>query len=128
MSKAILRPLQITDLDNIMTWVNDPEVVRNFQNFDMKITKKAEKKFLEKILASKNDRMFAVETETGEYLGNAGIHQIHSKNRLGRLALIIGNKQHWGKGYAQSAVKVLLQYAFNVYDLNKVWLMTLFKS
>lgn len=124
-AQARIRPLLMSDLDNIMTWVNNPEVVINFQNFDMHITREAEKAFLEKALANKDDRMYAVESESEEYLGNAGIHGISSKNKLGRLALIIGNRDYQGRGYGQSALKELLKYAFEENGLNKVWLIVL---
>ena len=123
MTQAILRPLEIKDLDKIMEWVNDPKIVFNFQNFDLKITREAEKAYLEKILASADDRLFAIETENGTYLGNVGLHNISSKNKLGRLALIIGNKEFLGRGYGQSAIKELVKYAFDECGLNKVWLI-----
>lgn len=118
-----LRPLQIEDVDNVMTWVNDPKVVFNFQNFDMKITREAEIAYLEKILTSNDDKLFAVETENRTYLGNAGLHGLSSKNRLGRVALIIGNKKFWGKGYGQNAMRELIKYAFDECRLNKIWLI-----
>ncbi len=122
---ARLRSLRMDDLDNMMGWVNDPEIIINFQNFDMHLTREQEQKFLEGILASESDKMFAVEDENGFYLGNAGIHGISSKNRLGRLALIIGKKDTHGKGYGQSALKQLLQHSFEEYQLNKVWLIVM---
>ena len=120
MKHARLRPLQMTDLDSIMPWINDPEVVKNFQNFDKEVTREEEQRYLEKMLASPHDKLFAIETEAGEYLGNAGIHDIHTKNNEGRLGLIIGNKKQWGGGYGQSAVRALIQYAFEVCDLHRI--------
>ena len=122
---AQLRPLRMDDLDNMMEWINNTEIIINFQNFDMNITREQEQKFLERILASESDRMFAVEDENGIYLGNAGIHGISSKNKLGRLALIIGKKYFQGKGYGQSALKQLLKYSFEDCQLNKVWLVVM---
>ncbi len=120
MAPARLRPLGMSDLGNIMHWVNDQEVVGNFANFKVPISRDEEQKFLEKILASETDRVFAIETESGEYLGNAGLHQIHWPSRVGRIAVIIGKKNYWNEGYAESAVEALLQLAFNQYNLHKV--------
>ncbi|MBI2668344.1 GNAT family N-acetyltransferase [Candidatus Woesearchaeota archaeon] len=121
MTTARLRPLEIRDLDSIMQWVNDPAVVGNFANFKVPISRDDEQKFLEKTIASETDRVFAIETEQGEYIGNAGLHQIHWPSRVGRIAVIIGKKDHWNEGYAEAAVESLLRLAFNQYNLHKVW-------
>lgn len=120
MTSARLRPLEMSDLESIMCWVNDQEVVGNFANFKFPISKDEEKKYLEKILSSETDRVFAIQTEQGEYIGNAGLHQIHWPSRVGRLAVIIGKKEHWNEGYAEAAVKALLDLAFNQYNLHKI--------
>ncbi|HLD00575.1 MAG TPA: GNAT family protein [Candidatus Nanoarchaeia archaeon] len=121
MANVRLRSLEMSDLDNIMRWVNDPEVVGNFANFKIPISREEEKKFLEKTLASETDRVFAIENEQGDYVGNVGIHQIHWPSRVGRLGLIIGAKENWNKGYAETAVNEVLGLAFNHYNLHKVW-------
>lgn len=123
MAHAHIRPICLEDVDGMMTWVNNPDVVRNFQNFDKQFTRKEEIVYLEKMLASPNDRLFAIETENGDYIGNVGLHGISSKNKLGRLALIIGRQEYRGRGYGQSAVREALRYAFENYRLNKVWLV-----
>ena len=123
MGNARIRPISLQDVDNIMKWVNDPEVIKNFQNFDLKITREQEIAYLEKMVTSNSDRVFAIEAEDGTYLGNVGLHGISSKNRLGRLALIIGNQAYRGQGYGQSAVCAVLKYAFEERNFNKVWLM-----
>lgn len=123
MAEARIRPIRIGDVDSIMGWVNDPDVVRNFQNFDMKITREQEIAFLEKMIASSDDRLFTIGAEDGVHIGNVGLHGISSKNQLGRLALIIGRKEYRGKGYGYSAVKEVLRYAFDTHALNKIWLV-----
>ena len=117
MQTVKLRPLEMSDLDNIMKWVKDPEVTGNFANFNVPISRENEQKYLEKILASEVDRVFAIETATHEYIGNIGLHQIHWPSRVGRFALIIGDKEHWNKGYAESAVHSLLDLAFNRFSI-----------
>ena len=121
--KASLRPLEIGDLESVLKWVNDPEVIGNFQNFKMPISREDEKKYLEGLLASGNDKVFSIEAPNGEYIGQVGIHQIHWPSRNGRIALIIGNKEHWGEGYGQGALREILRLSFEQYNLHKVWLV-----
>lgn len=121
MSTAHLRPLQRNDLDNIMPWVNDPDIVGNFQHFNRTMSREEEKQYLEKLLSSPTDKVFAVEAEDGTYLGNIGLHQIYLPSRNARFAIILGRKDYWGQGYAQSAIPQLLKVAFDDVGLHKVW-------
>jgi len=40
------------------------------------------------------------------------------------LGIVIGEKDCWGKGYGQDAVRLLLDYAFNLLNLNSIMLGT----
>ena len=107
----VIRPLTIKDVDHIMTWVNDPEVVKNLQHFNKRFTRADEVAWAERSIKSTHDAVFSFFTPAGEYVGQAGIHQIAWENKLGRLSLIIKREQ-WGKGYAQQIVPMLLRHAF----------------
>src|SRR3989338_10821220 len=121
--KLYLRPLKLKDIDLVMTWVNDPKVIKNLQHFNKKFTRKEEQAFIRKSLKSKNDFIFSIfrKSDNG-YIGQGAINQIIWENKLGRLSLII-KKEHWGKGYAQQAIPLILRFAFNQLKLHKVWLM-----
>ncbi|MCB9687620.1 MAG: GNAT family N-acetyltransferase [Alphaproteobacteria bacterium] len=117
-----LRPIRVDDVDAIMTWVNDPEVVRNFATMG-NITREQEVAFLERMIASETDRLYAIETLEGQYLGNAGIHKIWWPARNGRLGIVIGDKAHHGRGLAQEALRLLLAHGFGELGLHKLWMV-----
>ena len=115
-----LHPLKLGDIDYIMTWVNDPDVVKNFKNFKG-FTKHEESKLLKKIIKSKNDKAFSVfRRSDGTYLGQCAINQISWANKLGRFAIFI-TKENWGKGYAEEAIRILINFAFRKLKLHKIW-------
>lgn len=122
MKKLKMNPLKISDVENIMTWVNDPEVIKNLQHFNKKFTKKDETEYVGRILKSKNDFVFSFFNERGEYVGQGGIHQISWENKLGRLSVII-KREFWNKGYAQEILPALVVHAFKKLRLHKIWLM-----
>lgn len=125
MSLVRLRPLTLDDVDHMMAWVNDPDVVGNLAVFAGKpITRAEEVAYVERMLASKEDRVFAIERAgDGAYLGNVGLHQIHWRSRVGRIACIIGARAEMGRGYGSAAIRLALDHAFDVLELHKVWLM-----
>jgi UDP-4-amino-4,6-dideoxy-N-acetyl-beta-L-altrosamine N-acetyltransferase len=119
---VFLVPLNTSHIDHVMTWVNDPEVVKNFQNFGATISREDELRFIEKMAASPDDRIFSLFNESREYVGQGGINQISWANKLGRLSIFIAKSQQH-KGYGREAVKALVDKAFAEVGMNKVWLM-----
>src|SRR3989338_6535034 len=103
-----MRPLKLTDVDYIMTWVNDSDVVKNLQHFNKKFVKKDKVNYVKRILNSKNDFVFSFfEKKSGNYVGQGGIHQVSWENKLGRLSIVV-RKEHWNKGYAQEILPSLV--------------------
>jgi RimJ/RimL family protein N-acetyltransferase len=129
MSLVRLRPLALTDVNRMMDWVNDPDIVGNVAAFSgQALTRGAEEAYVRRVVASRDDKVFAIErAEDGRYLGNVGIHQIHWRSRVGRLACIIGYRAEMGKGYGSAAIAGALDWAFGQAKLHKVWLVV-FKS
>jgi RimJ/RimL family protein N-acetyltransferase len=122
------KKVSLEDIDYVMTWINDPEVVKNFQNFDRQISKTEELEFLERIIASPVDHLFSLfDAESGAYVGQGGINNIAPKNNLGRLSIFI-RKEMQHQGYGRTAVLEILRYAFKDLNLHKVWLVVFEKN
>ena len=118
-----LRPIRTSDVDGIMTWVNNPQITRNFAGMSRQITREEELVYLEGMIRSKTDRLYALETTDGEYLGNAGLHKIYWPARNGRVGLVVGNPKAQGKGIGQQAMRLILALGFLELGLHKVWLI-----
>ena len=77
-----LRAYEMEDLDNVMSWVNDPDVTRTLASLPFPISRGQEGEWLEKAVMGKgDDKIFAIETKEGEYLGGLGLMKIDWKNR-----------------------------------------------
>jgi RimJ/RimL family protein N-acetyltransferase len=118
-----LRPIRLDDVDAIMTWINDPEVTKNFAGMSSEITREQELAFLESILASETDRLYAIEDFEGRYLGNAGIHKIYWPARNGRLGIVLGARDARGRGLGSEALNLLCAVGFRELGLHKLWLV-----
>lgn len=115
-----LRPIRLDDVDAILSWVNDPEITANFATMGH-ITREQEIAYLERTLASDSDRLYAIETHDGVYLGNAGLHRIYWPARNGRLGVVIGTKAAQGRGLGQEAIRLLVALGFLELGLHKIW-------
>ena len=68
-----LRPISLDDVDDIMEWINDPQVTRNFAGLSKTITREEEARFVQQMIDSETDRLWAIIDQDGLNLGNAGI-------------------------------------------------------
>ncbi len=120
-----LRPVSEDDVDAILGWVNDPEVVGNLAAFSGEpFTREQELSYVRSMQASAVDRVFSVFAQDDDrYLGQVGLHQIHWRSKVARLACIIGSSDEWGKGFGSAAISSLLDTAFGTEGLHKVWLV-----
>lgn len=118
-----IRAMEKTDLDNVMQWINNPEITQYLLAFTLPLSRAAEEKWLESATHhTESDKLFALETLSGEYLGGCGLHRIDAVNRHAELGIVIGKSSHLGKGYGADAMNVLLRLGFHAINLNKIYL------
>ncbi len=64
---------------------------------------------------------FVVEVD-GLVVGRCGLMGIDPTHRTAMLGIGIGDPAYWGRGYGREAVRLLLDYAFRLRNLRRVWL------
>ncbi len=119
---VFIRPLEVNDAKISYKWRND-KVIWIYTEFkpDKQITEEIETAWLKNALLVKNDYRFAIcIKETGEYIGN--VQFLSLKNKCADLHLFIGESKYWGRGIGKEAIKLLLDYGFDVLNLCNVLL------
>jgi len=119
-----IRAYERSDLDALMTWVNDEEITRNLgAPMIYPLPRAAEEKYLElNTHPGEPDCRWAIETLAGQYLGRISLMNIDWINRSAQVGIVIGVKTFWGKGYGTDAMRVVLRFAFEKMNLHRVWL------
>ena len=122
-----LRALEPSDLHRTLRWHNDPELYQTLQGVFRFVSEQAEEKWLaEKAQYSTTEVNLAVcVRESGQHVGIISLRNIEPVARHGELALFIGEASARGKGYGRSAVRQLLDHAFNDLGLQRVFLYVL---
>jgi RimJ/RimL family protein N-acetyltransferase len=64
---------------------------------------------------------FVIEAD-GACIGACGLFNIDVAARHCELGITIGERDYWGRGYGREAVRLMLDYAFRVRNLRRVWL------
>jgi RimJ/RimL family protein N-acetyltransferase len=120
-----LRPLSESDVDDIMTWVNDPDVVGNLAAFAGEpFTRDDELAWIRRTLASTSDVVYSIlDATSGRYLGQIGIHQIHARSKVGRLGVVVAARADMGKGHGTAAIRAIADLGFGALGLHKLWVM-----
>jgi RimJ/RimL family protein N-acetyltransferase len=119
--KCYLSPINPEDFEKYTEWINDMEVSAGMVFSSSIITPAMEREVLEK-LSNSNKDFAIIDKEKDELIGNIGFPRIDPLNRIGEIGLFIGNKEYWGKGYGVEAIKLILDYGFNILNLHNIYL------
>lgn len=121
---VLLRAARRDDMLAIHEYNNDPEVElagggdppipqsfeRLLADFDAEAGK-----------GGRNGASFIIEADD-HCIGFCALFHFDEAGRTAALGITIGDKAYWGKGYGREAVQLLVDYAFRLRNLRRVWL------
>ncbi|MEO6845644.1 MAG: GNAT family protein [Chthoniobacterales bacterium] len=121
--RLILRPLVVADTKgDYAKWLNDPEVCAENSHAVFPATLPALRDYVAKISVSRSDVVLAMELKKGrKHIGNISLQNINWVNRGAELAILIGAKSCWGKGYGLEAVTLMVDYGFQKLGLHRIY-------
>jgi len=120
--KCYLSPITVEDAEQYCEWLNDFEIASNLLIFSQQLSLEKERVILQDMIKN-NSQIFAiVNLETDKLLGNCSIFRINQRNRKAEVGIFIGDKKYWNKGYGSEAFTLLLDYGFNILNLNNIML------
>ena len=121
-----LRPLHSRDLDAILAAYRDLDLQLITDGDSPPLTDTQVRAFWEEIIANPgvNLRYFAIEPlgADGMFAGACSLQQIDMRNRHAELGVWMASRDQRGQGFGTEAVRLLLNYAFEVMRLDKVYL------
>jgi len=120
--KVYLRPIDMGDVnEEYLNWINDGDVINNLATV-FPTTLIGLENFVKSAINSSDFVFFAIiEKKTNKHIGNVKLGQIDWISRTSNYGLMLGDKNSWGKGYAQESFILLIKYAFEKLNLHKVW-------
>jgi len=104
-----------------LAWLNDTDVLRYRVAKTFPTTMKQLKKWIDEIPA-RGDLVLAIRAcATRRHVGNIALNSILWNHRSAELAIMIGAKDVWGRGYGTEAVSLLTDHAFSAIGLHRIW-------
>ena len=120
--KCYLSPIQLDDAEIYTKWLNDLVLTVNLAVVAQQITLEKERDFLGLLTKEGNYAVAIVANEGKALIGNCGLVNVDLINRIAELGIFIGDTEYWGQGYGEEAVNLLLDYGFNVLNLQNITL------
>ena len=115
-----LRPISLADAETFVRWFNDPDVSQ-YLGREMPITLEEEKSWIEKRAGDQyNHILVMVHRELRRAIGTVGLHGISGSNRKAVFGIQIGEKEFWNQGLGLEATELMLEIAFDRFNLNRV--------
>lgn len=119
--RLLFRTIEVTDLEIKTKWINNPEVNKALF-FTLPVSLNETIKWYENIVKNPTREDFIIiEKETDKRIGFGGYTNIDWINKKAEPNIAIGEVAAWGKGYGTEGLHLLLDYAFNVMGLNRMY-------
>lgn len=125
-----LRPLEEKDLQgNYVWWLNDEEVSRYNSHHTFPYSYSEGVEYIKKSSKTKDKIVLAIVLSNRNlHIGNIALQNIDYVNRNAELAILLGEKDYWHKGYSKEAAFLILKHGFDELDLNRIYCGTSSKN
>ncbi len=123
--KCYLSPCSADDAEAWARWDNDLEVAIPLgdEAYTLYPLEKMQE-IVEGVVKSQSPIFSIVDLETDKLIGRCMLFNVNQVDRNAMLGIVLGEKDCWGQGYGQDAIRLLLDFAFNLLNLNSVMLGT----
>ncbi|MCI8611870.1 MAG: GNAT family N-acetyltransferase [Clostridiales bacterium] len=121
-NRLILRRMQRSDSSDMFAYAKDPAVTR-FLTWEPHPDEAFTRRYLTYVSSRYKageffDWALVLRTEN-KMIGTCGFTRIDCKNGLGEVGYVL-NRNYWGQGLASEALQRVIQFAFDVLNLNRV--------
>ncbi|MHC0039740.1 GNAT family N-acetyltransferase [Pseudoneobacillus sp. C159] len=117
-----LGPLRSDLVSLYNRWNNDFQTTRTLASTRPVILEEEISAF-EQIARNRENIFFAIyEKETLQPIGNTFLSDVDYKNGIAEFNIVIGEKDHRGKGYGTEVSQLVLDYGFNIIGLHNIFL------
>ena len=116
--RLYLSPMSVEDAEAYVKWLNDRKVSDNLGSTASVCNIQGEEEYLKGKTSSNYD--FAIVLNDDTLIGNISIEDINFTSGRGTLGIFIGEEENRSKGYGTEAMKLILDYGFNILRLHNI--------
>ena len=116
--RLYLSPMNVEDVEIYTKWLNDRSTTDNISGTTKVITLQGEKEFIES--RKSYDYDFSIVLNDDTLIGNISLQNVDLISRKATLGIFIGEEENRSKGYGTEAMKILIDYGFNILGLHNI--------
>lgn len=118
-----MRELEKSDASGSYSqWFNDPEVCRWNSHHRFPVSLEGVQRYIAETSVARDRVVFAVVTREGDrHIGNISLQSIDQVNRSAEFAIVFGDKDYWGKGYASEVSHAVVSHGFSELNLHRIY-------
>ncbi|QAV33347.1 Protein N-acetyltransferase, RimJ/RimL family [Fervidobacterium changbaicum] len=117
---ATVRPMEISDAPRFAQLIND-EKTKEYLSLVLPMNQYLKEEWIKKDAISHNQLNFSIEVN-GNLVGSAGLMRIDWVARSAEYGIAIFDSNYWNKGIGTEVTQMMLKYAFEYLNLNRIWL------
>ena len=117
--KCYLSPIDPDDAEKYCEWLNDISTTM-YLDPTFSLARDKEREIIYSFINSNNKLFGIIDNESDKLIGGIGLHELDFINGNATYGIYIGDKSFRGKGYAKEATELILDYGFNILNLNNV--------
>ncbi|MEU0369837.1 GNAT family N-acetyltransferase [Streptomyces sp. NPDC006283] len=116
-----LRAMGPEDAEALWRWNHDPDVMRWMNDNHPSTPEHVEKWLAERPRNTYGDLLLGIETRSDAALiGLVALSGAEPETGIAELDIYLGEKEHWGRGYATDAMRTVCRYGFDKMRLHKI--------
>ncbi len=117
----LIRPFKTSDAELWQKWDIDPEVQAFMpEPFNEVQDIEEQYKYIEECEADEEGCYWSIETKNGTTIGTVALTEINEYHKIANLGIVIGDKNHWGKGVATEVITAIVAHAFEQLHLCRI--------
>ncbi len=120
--RIYLAPMGVEDAPTYVGWLNDPEISVYLNAFSVTIGLEREKEYLAQAVREQRPEFGIRLQQDDRLIGNCGLLNVDHINQKAEMGIFVGERELLNQGYGREAVMLLLDYGFNVLNLNNIYL------
>ena len=124
--EVILRKPEPRDLDALYVQKNDPELAAMLGGFHCGYSRGDLQAWLEFHRTARDEVLWTIaDRNTDACLGHVGLYKIDHRIGTAEFAILLGDRQWWGKGVGKACTIFAVTHAFQQLNLRRVYLEVL---
>ena len=117
-----IRSIEKSDLELLQNWRNNENIRKYFREYREFSLVQKEHWYDNMIMDDRFEMFVIVDCKTKDVVGVTGLTYIDWINQHADIHFYIGKNYSWiDEYYAPLAIKIILDYGFNILNLNKIW-------